>query len=423
VSSAAAASPQGVSAAVDTPSAAIPREARSLNESHWVPGIEVLRAVAASVVVIHHTYTLSNRSAFHGGNTVEGFGGWGVDLFFLLSSFLLCEYFWRPRERRSIVVFYIRRVLRIAPAYYAVVAILFLFLANHATLFSGVGVAQVIASFTFTQWLTPGTSSSLNVDGALWTLTVEMILYLFIPLMALAVWKKPLFTVIGLVAFSSAYRVWIALSGEPLRSWLFGSGVAPPETTVRLFLGRQFVGFVSLFALGMGVRYLLVTKRFPQKWIGPLHHQSALVILALLLPSAVLLQAVSQASDYHNWFAFTFYDLGLGLMAVPALVYASRPVTGSLSLLMRAGLWVGKRSYGLYLWHFPIVLSVYGRGPLEGPPQTSHLLVRLVIIWVLALGLASASYSLIEKPAMEYAKKLGKRWVEHHSAAAAATAT
>jgi peptidoglycan/LPS O-acetylase OafA/YrhL len=385
-----------------------------------VPGIEVLRAVAASVVVIHHTYTLSNGSAFHGGNTVEGFGGWGVDLFFLLSSFLLCEYFWRPREMRSIVVFYIRRFLRIAPAYYAVVVILFLFLANHATLFSGVGVGQLIASFTFTQWLTPGTASSLNVDGALWTLTVEMILYLFIPLMALAVWKKPLLTVLGLVAFASAYRVWIALSGEPLRSWLFGSG-APPEATVRIFLGRQFFGFLSLFAVGMGLRYLLVTKRLPQRWTRPLRRQSALVILSLLLPSALLLQAVNQASDYHNWFAFAFYDLGLGLMAVPALVYASRPVTGSLSLLMRAGLWVGKRSYGLYLWHFPVVLSVYGRGPLEGPPQTSHVLIRLVIIWVLALGLASASYSLIEKPAMEYAKKLGKRWVAHRAAQVVAT--
>jgi peptidoglycan/LPS O-acetylase OafA/YrhL len=385
-----------------------------------VPGIEVLRAIAASVVVVHHTYTLSNRAAFHGGNTVEGFGGWGVDIFFLLSSFLLCEYFWRPREKRSVVVFYIRRILRIAPAYYAVVLILFLFLANHATLFSGVGVGQVIASLTFTQWLTPGTSSSLNVDGALWTLTVEMILYLLIPLMALAVWKKPMATVVTLLALSIAYRMWVAFGGEPVRSWLFGSGPNPPETIIRLYLGRQFFGFLSLFALGIGVRYLVVTKRLPQRWIGPMRHQSALLIVALLLPSVALLQVVDQASDYHNWFPFTFYDLGLGIMAVPALLYASRPVTQGLSLLMRAGLWVGKRSYGLYLWHFPVVLSVYGRGPQVGPPQTSHLLIRLIIIWVLALLLASASYSLIEKPAMEYAKRLSKRWLTHRAQVVAA---
>jgi peptidoglycan/LPS O-acetylase OafA/YrhL len=169
----------------------------------------------------------------------------------------------------------------------------------------------------------------------------------------------------------------------------------------------------------MGLRYLVVTKRLPQRWIGPLQHQSALLIVALLLPSVVLLQVVDQASDYHNWFAFTFYDLGLGLMAIPALLYASRPVTGGLSPLMRAGLWVGKRSYGLYLWHFPVVLSVYGRGALEGPPQTSHLLVRLAIIWVVALSLAAASYSLIEKPAMDYAKTLARRWLAHRAAVAA----
>jgi peptidoglycan/LPS O-acetylase OafA/YrhL len=406
--------------AVEVPAPSVAPESRSLEQSHWVPGIEVLRAIAASVVVVHHTYTLSNRAAFHGGNTVEGFGGWGVDIFFLLSSFLLCEYFWRPREKRSIVVFYIRRLLRIAPAYYAVMFILFLFLANHATLFSSVGVGQMIASLTFTQWLTPGTSSSLNVDGAVWTLTVEMILYVLIPLMALAVWRKPLLTVLGLIAFSSAYRIWVAFSGEPLRSWLFGSGPNPPEPIVRLFLGRQFFGFLSLFAVGMGLRYLVVTKRIPQRFIAPMRSQSALLLIALLLPSVVLLQVVDQASDYHNWFPFTFYDLGLGLMAVPALVYASRPVAGSLSLLMRAGLWVGKRSYGLYLWHFPVVLSVYGRGPQVGAPQTSHLVIRLAIIWVLALGLAAASYSLIEKPAMDYAKQLGRRWLAHRAAVPAA---
>jgi peptidoglycan/LPS O-acetylase OafA/YrhL len=163
------------------------------------------------------------------------------------------------------------------------------------------------------------------------------------------------------------------------------------------------VGFLSLFAVGIAVRYLIVTKRIPARFVAPLQRQSALVLVALLLPSVVLLQVVDQASDYHNLFAFTFYDLGLALMAVPALMYASRPVVGSLSLLMKAGLWVGKRRYGLYLWHFPVILSIYGRGPLNGPPQT-HLVVRLAINWVLALGLASLSYNLVEKPAMEYAK-------------------
>lgn len=402
------------------PAPAAPPEARSLAQSHWVPGIEVLRGIAASVVVVHHTYTVSDRTAFQGGSIVESFGGWGVDLFFLLSAFLLCEYFWRPRERRSIVVFYIRRFLRIAPAYYAVITILFLFLANHATLFSDVGIKQVIASYTFTQWLTPGTSSSLNVDGALWTLTVEMILYLLIPLLALAVWKKPLLTIIGLMAVSSAYRIWVALDGEPLRTWLFGTGPGPSEPIIRLYLGRQFVGFLSLFAVGIGVRYLVVTRRLPQRWVAPLRRQSALLIVVLLLPSLLLLQGVDRASDYHNWFRFTFYDLGLGLLAVPALLYASRPLTGTMSWLMRAGVWVGKRSYGLYLWHFPVVLSVYGRGPLAFPPQTSHVLIRLAIIWVLALALASASYSLIEKPAMDYAKTLARRWLARRAATATA---
>jgi peptidoglycan/LPS O-acetylase OafA/YrhL len=418
-----------VSSAVGDPAASIaavevarsspnPPEVRSLSESHWLPGIEVLRGIAAATVVVHHTYTLSDRAAFNGGAIVEGFGSWGVDIFFLLSSFLLCEYFWRPRHRRSIVLFYIRRFFRIAPAYYAVTAILFLFLADHANLFSSQGLLQVATSGTFTHWLTPGTASSFNVDGALWTLTIEMLLYLAIPLMALAVWRRPLLTIGGLVLLAVGYRLYIAFSAEPLRDLAFGSGPKPPEEIVRLYLGRQFPGFVSLFAVGLGARYLVVTKRLPKAVLAPLRRPSALVILALLVPSILFLLNVYKASDYHHWFFFTFFDLGVGLLAVPALIQASRPAVGSLSLLMRAGVWLGKRSYGLYLWHFPVILSVYGRGPLEHPAQTSHLILRLIIIWTVALALAAASYRLIEKPAMDYAKQLGQRWLARRTAVA-----
>jgi peptidoglycan/LPS O-acetylase OafA/YrhL len=48
------------------------------------------------------------------------------------------------------------------------------------------------------------------------------------------------------------------------------------------------------------------------------------------------------------------------------------------------------------------------------------VLIRLAIIWVLALALASASYSLIEKPAMDYAKTLARRWLARRAATATA---
>ena len=49
----------------------------------------------------------------------------------------------------------------------------------------------MLANVTFTQHLFPRTTSSLNVNGALWTLTIEMMLYLFLPVMALLVKRSP----------------------------------------------------------------------------------------------------------------------------------------------------------------------------------------------------------------------------------------
>ena len=60
----------------------------------WYPGIEALRGIAALTVVADHAWSLSNQPHFPGYWIVEGFGTFGVDLFFLLSGFLLANTFW-----------------------------------------------------------------------------------------------------------------------------------------------------------------------------------------------------------------------------------------------------------------------------------------------------------------------------------------
>jgi len=82
----------------------------------WLPSIEVLRGIAALTVVFHHSWSLSTMPHFTGYKIVEGWGNWGVDLFFVLSGYLLAEFFWRPRARGLVGSFYVRRIFRIAPA-------------------------------------------------------------------------------------------------------------------------------------------------------------------------------------------------------------------------------------------------------------------------------------------------------------------
>lgn len=384
--------------------------AAPLETTHWLPLIECLRAVAASLVVIHHINDLGNHPSFIPQTFIPGFGEWGVDIFFLLSAFLLSEYFWRGRERRSLRAFFTRRFFRIAPAYYAVLLLLFLFSADHKLLFSRFGVKQVLASGTFTHYLFPATASSLNVDGALWTLTVEMLLYLVLPLIAIGMLWKPLVTIGATMAVGLGYRVWIALYGSNLVHFYFGNSPNVSEGLGKLYLGRQFIGFLPVFAMGVGLRWLLVQHRLPNRTVAALRRPSTLVFGLLLVPAMLLLTQIVAASQFQQVFWFAGFDLGIAICTIPILVYASRPVTGPLPMPLRAGVWLGRRSYGLYLWHFPVVLSVYGRGSALDPPQLSRFPIRVVMIWVLSIALASASYSLIEKPAMAYGARLARRW-------------
>jgi peptidoglycan/LPS O-acetylase OafA/YrhL len=388
-------------AAPTSPPATAVREG---GDTHYLAGIEALRAVAASAVVFHHCYTLGDRPAIRGSTYLEGLGGWGVDIFFLLSAFLLCEYFWRPRSRWSLRAFYLRRFLRIGPAYYVCVAVLFLVLADHALLTGPDELRQVIANATFTHWLAPSTASSLNVDGALWTLSIEMLLYLSIPIMALLMGRRPHATFLLLCAAGLGYRLYVARSADPLSTWVFG-GIAD-DPNQRLYLGRQFLGYLPLFAVGMYTRWLIVNRRLPARLTGPAKTISALRALVLLVPSLLLLHFVYSASNYVHWFWFSVYDMACGVAAVSALVYLSRWVLGRLSLLMRGAVWLGRRSYGLYLWHFPVVLLVYQRGPQLHPPHLSHEPLRIALIWVVAVTLAALSYRLVEKPAMDLARRL-----------------
>jgi peptidoglycan/LPS O-acetylase OafA/YrhL len=201
------------SAAASIDSAGVPPPGFApIHGAGWLPGIEALRGLAAAVVVFHHLWSLSDQPRFRFYWLVEGAGSFGVNLFFLLSGFLLADYFWKSRGSWSLRTFYIRRVCRIFPAYLVNVGVLFLFFAPHDALFSGPGIRQALANLSFTHYLFPGTSSSLNVNGALWTLTIEIGLYLVMPILALAFLRRPLLAFLGFSALGVAWRLFDARS-------------------------------------------------------------------------------------------------------------------------------------------------------------------------------------------------------------------
>jgi peptidoglycan/LPS O-acetylase OafA/YrhL len=438
-------------------------------QKKWLPGIEALRGVAALTVVFHHSWSLSSMPRFPGYWLVEGFGNWGVSLFFMLSGYLLAETFWQER-RADLRVYAIRRFFRIAPAYYVNLTILFLFFARTHQVFSEQGAKQVVASYSFMQYLTPGTSSSLNVNGALWTLTIEMLLYAFLPILALAVRFAPVISLVTIAGIGIGWRALVAFAGDGLREFYFGTTMLDPGIQ-SLFIARQFIGALAVFALGIGARWVVVNghadwfyRRAARKstsavailvvlllmqlfsWIVDGHDAKwlggAVVIVAVAIggrwlvvtgravwlsrlvprmnttsfilvstvPSLLLLRWVEEGSNYTNGLFFAAYDFLLMLLMVPALVLAAYPGEFRPSPLRTVSTWLGERSYSIYLWHFPIILAVYERGPFRFGPAPAGYEWRLPLILLLTLVFASVSYHAVERPGMEWGRRLARRF-------------
>ena len=390
------------------PAAAHPGTSRT-----WLTGIEALRGVAAMAVVVHHSWALSKDPADLRGpqlplhQFVAGLGLWGVLLFFMLSGYLLSDTFWRA-ERADLRVYAVRRFFRIAPAYYVNVAILFLFFASAQVTFSSTGRTQVLANLTFTQNLFPGTVSNLNVNGALWTLTVEMMLYLCLPVMAYLVRLQPWLATAGLILLGLGWRGWVAFGGDGLRHFYFGDGDLP-LTIQSLFIGQQFVGALAIFALGILARWLVVHGRLDGLYRRLPARLGVSSFLLLTLPSVALLFWVTDGTDYRNPLLFTTYEFVLMLVLLPALLLAARPADFAATPLRSVSRWLGERSYSIYLWHFPIILAVYERGPLALPAPADGYAWRLPLVLLLTLVVATVSYRLIERPGMEYGRTLAQR--------------
>ncbi|MDQ6522241.1 acyltransferase [Nocardioides sp. LHD-245] len=376
-------------------------------QKKWLPGIEALRGVAALTVVFHHSWSLSSMPRFPGYWLVEGFGNWGVSLFFMLSGYLLAETFWQER-RADLRIYAIRRFFRIAPAYYVNLTILFLFFARTHQVFSEQGAKQVAASYSFMHYLTPGTSSSLNVNGALWTLTIEMLLYAFLPILAIAVRYAPVISLVTIAGIGIGWRALVAFAGDGLREFYFGTTMLDPGIQ-SLFIARQFIGALAVFALGIGARWLVVKGHMG--WLyRRIPRMSTTGFLLLAVPSLLLLRWVEEGSNYTNGWFFAAYDFLLMLLMVPALVLAAYPGEFRPSPLRTVSTWLGERSYSIYLWHFPIILAVYERGPFRFGPAPAGYEWRLPLILLLTLIFASVSYHTVERPGMEWGRRLARRF-------------
>ncbi|HVQ40159.1 MAG TPA: acyltransferase [Pyrinomonadaceae bacterium] len=334
--------------------------------SRHVPELDGLRGIAIIVVLIHHQMTPLSL----------GGGFLGVDLFFVLSGYLITSLLWAEFERTgsiSLKNFYVRRLLRLGPAL-ALYLVASLAVTYHTQLISlGRQLKLIIIAILYsTNWrMALGWDSVLDPTAIIWSLSIEEQFYLVWPLLAFACFALGLKRgyMIGALAVT-------ILSVALHRYFLYGAGV----DLTRLYYGTD----TRADALLVGCVIAFV----PVAIVGPRTKRSlgfAGMFAAVGLAYSMIALSFSNSLLYRG--GFTVVAVLAGILIFVAA--NSPPRILSLVLKWTPLRWFGHISYGLYLWHWLIVrnTSLYFLGRWEGS-------ARLVI----ALGIASLSFYVVERP-------------------------
>jgi len=294
----------------------------------------------------------------------------GVDLFFLLSGFLLAlPWFLHARAGRtapSARGFYARRARRIVPAYYVQLVLLFVLV---MPLLHGRGywksdlyvdLWNAVAHALFIHNTTPLTGGSLNANGALWTLAVEAQFYALMPLVVPRVARAPRWMLAAAIALTLWWQWGARHDLRPLVDLQLALGAHWhwSEEIVRYLLTMQLPEYAAQFVLGMvlGRAWLGLRDGSAPHWLPRALLPAAVAALVLLWGSLAWSGGI--APEHARLLA----ALALGILLLAAAA-SMRPAVRA--LLGRGPLaFAGRVSYSAYLYHVPLLLvwNEYARG-------------------------------------------------------------
>ncbi|MBJ6984198.1 acyltransferase family protein [Luteimonas sp. MC1750] len=349
-----------------------------------IAGLDGLRAIAVGAVILFHLDMPWARGGYL-----------GVDVFFVLSGFLITGLISGEFERTGqldLRQFYWRRAKRLLPAVWLVIA---------AATFASAWVARdalvhlrndAPASVLFlTNWELVRTQASyFEATGRapllqhLWSLAIEEQFYvlwaLAVPIGLRMMSRRQCALVTLLLAAGSA--AWMAMLGARLGYPLGGD----PS---RLYFGTDTHGFPLLIGAVLGLVWQ------PGR-VGPDSHTAlrAATAVAGVLALAGLLILFLRMGEESRWL-YPWGFLAASACTAMLIIVASHPAL-SLGRWLDAGpmRWLGNRSYGIYLWHWPIFMLTRPGIDLPGWNDQGVLALRLV----LTLGVAALSYRFVEMP-------------------------
>ena len=335
--------------------------------------LDGLRGVAVAAVVAYHVAPEHVRGGFL-----------GVDMFFVLSGFLITAGLLRERDRcgrTDLVRFWRRRARRLWAPLLSVLVV--------ATGLAGLLMSTTPAGLREQWWGALGYVANWQQIGArssyfanadpplfqhLWSLAVEEQFYVVWPLLVIALYR---------VGRHGAVTVGAGL--------LASASVVAMVVLHRVDPSRAYLG-TDTHSFGLLVGAVVAVWVVRRSALAPMRHRAgptAWLLLVLLLAAMVL---VDGTAAYPYLGGIAAFSVGVGL-----LVGRITTARGMLPVLLSAVplVWLGRRSYAIYLWHWPFV--VIAADVLAGHAD----LVRGAVVVVLTLLVAELSWWLLERPIRE----------------------
>ena len=380
----------------------------------YLPGLDGLRALAVAGVMVYH----ANHDWLSGGFL-------GVEVFFVISGYLITLLLVSEQERTGGVAlgrFWMRRARRLLPALYVMLAALAIYMALFDRRPMGETRGDFVAGLLYSSnWFQIWAGQAYTAAESfaplrhLWSLAVEEQFYLLWPLLMAALLRRYRGNIVRVAPLFFGASMFIALATAAM--YVSGSVFVGADPTGAVSCGAaESHGFLSVLGRCVNVNEALYLNTFSRAgglllgagfalvWRpaavmrGPLRRRgrridvAALAGLAAIAAMMNLLYLVDDNDgSYDPWlFRGGFLLVGLATLVCIAAVTHRRSRVGRFlgNPILR---WVGTRSYGLYLFHWPVYQVVREPGEQMG-------VLRFLLALVITVPLTELSYRLVEVP-------------------------
>lgn len=367
-------------------------------ETGYIGVLDGIRAIAILIVVWFHFWQQSWLSPDIGPVNLDWIPRTGylmVDMMIFLSGFCLFLPYARGmvygEKRQPVSEFYVKRAARILPSYYAAIAVALIFaLAMGAYADNKALFGDLIPHVFFVHNFFPAACVSTKLNGVLWTVAVEVQLYLFFPFYARAFQKKPIVTYICM-----------ALLGL-FSSWYIGQNM---ETLNPSLYANHLLTFISVYANGLLAAWLYVAMTKGRKRNSAEGIFWTITAIICVYVYFLLTKNLREAASGAQWQVENRYILSLVFMLFVIAVILSagwfRRIFDNRIMAFLAGI-----SYNLYIWHqfIAVKFKEFRIPPWEGDVEPNQL-GDTVWQWkymigciVLSLLVATAMTYLVERP-------------------------